>query len=174
MGKGWKHKVQADVYQVGTLTWACKVWVHQLERSPHGHIMLEMAYLNLLLHAGIHDQWFQRGSPFWKDICRLWDLGDGEGHYQRGTKGTKMVTIKKQGRAATGVELAEVTPETCCSVEGAQVCILHSAAPANPKEKTPEQLASFLEANPHTRHKHDLTAQLREQRFEDIFAMMAK
>ena len=139
VGKGLQHQVQPSGHQMPALVWNCKAWVYQLERSPHGHIMLEMVYLDMMLNEQINmAQWFGRNIDFWESVCKVWDLG--EGNFQRGTKGARMVSPQKIGRAPTGVELAEIVPETCCSIIGAELALLHSAAPIDTKEKTSKQM----------------------------------
>ena len=138
MGKGLLHRVRSESFGMKSLLFSTKVWVHQLERSSHGHVRIELAHLNLMLHGACDEKWVNRSMGFCQDVAEKWDLGDG--HYEPGTKGTKAQVKYYLGRDATGVELAEVCLEANVSVVLALLAPLREASPANPKEKTPEQL----------------------------------
>jgi len=101
--------------------------------------MVELAYLNQLVHGFVDEQWRKRGLNFWEEICERWSLG--LGHYHSGIRGTKQ-TARNNKETVPLLELAELVPEALCSGVGVQVSLLHGAAPLNTKEKAEEDIAS--------------------------------
>ena len=97
----------------------------------------------LLPNREAHRKFWANGVSFWEEICELWGLGDG--HYQRGIKGTRE-KARQGNELVSGVELVELCAEPMVSSVMTTIAFLHSAAPVNAKEKSAEQLDLAFQA----------------------------